>query len=202
MEKCIILLRGWTAVGKSTTATKLEESLVDFCRHSSALVRIDLGLTQDKMDFSYNLNDKTFVEVVSKKTYSEMLNRAKISLETKKGVVLDATYNFFWQRKEVYDFCKENDVKIYVLNVTCKNEDEIKRRLNKRLESPTGFNEAPQWDVYLSTKELSEPVVDDKKKEEYKINIINYDTYENTISIDTNNEDEIFLKIKKVLLNV
>ena len=78
----------------------------------------------------------------------------------------------------------------------CKDENEIKIRLNERGENfeNSPFNETPSWNTYILTKEITEPLENDDDFD--KLNIIDYDTLTKDVkTIKNNGESENFKKI-------
>jgi len=196
MNKYIILMRGLTATGKSTTAKKLSK-LNGWDLHSSALLRIDMGLSQGKNNqFKYDLNDPLFVKKISPKVYNAMINRAEFSLKKKNFVILDAAYNFYWQRKAVYDFANKNNISVIILKCRCDDEGEIKKRLKNREKYPLKYNEATEWKTYLSTKNYSEKIENDYEVKNNLVGVIEYDTHKNNILSFKNITKEVFNLIK------
>lgn len=155
----IVIMRGFTAVGKTSTARKVFRCLENTDIYHSAVVREELGLAPTKLNYRFDLEDPVFVKVISPHVYEEMTRKAKKSLEEHRNVILDAAYNFSWQRNQIYTIAKLFGADIYILWCVCTNEEEIRRRLGIRKEDQKSpFNEAPAWKTYISTVKYSEPV--------------------------------------------
>ncbi len=201
MKTFIIMTRGFTASGKTTVAKKLANLLENTDIYHSALLREELGLSPEKLTFEFDLEDPFFVKVVSPIVYSEMARKAIKSLEMGRRVILDAAYNFPWQRSVVYAVAQHFGVPIYVLKCECTNEEEIARRLDirqKNAENP--FNEAPAWKTYLSTVKHSVNVEDDRLVDGSKPKVVEYDTYNKRIrTLNIEQNDEIAREIIRCL---
>lgn len=178
---CVIIMTGFTATGKSTTAEKLSEYLGTDIYHS-AVVRDEMGLTPAELGYEFDLKNPIFVKKVSPLVYGEMARRAKETLRIGRNAVLDASYSFFWQRSQIYRLAQAFNAEIYILKCVCSNEGEIKKRLYIRKEdSKKPLNEAPSWKTYVSTEKYAEPIEEDVLPNGMKPKIIEYDTYKKTI---------------------
>jgi predicted kinase len=190
----VVMMRGFTAVGKTLVAKKLFHCLKNNCEidiFHSAVVRKELGLASSKLNYRFDLRDPVFVRVVSPRVYGEIARRAKEGLKQHRNVILDATYNFFWQRNPIYTIAESFDTDFYILRCTCKDEKIIKKRLRIRGDPSSPFNEASAWETYLSTVRYSESIEKDRLPDGRKPKIIEYDTCEETIktfNIDKNDE--------------
>ncbi|HUS49685.1 MAG TPA: AAA family ATPase, partial [Candidatus Paceibacterota bacterium] len=190
----IILMSGYTGVGKSTIAKKIAEKLKAKIFHS-AVIRKELGLTPSKEDadkfFDYRNNLR---QEVDKKVYGKLAEYGEKSLTREENVVLDAGYFFKWQRQNLYEKAVPLDAEIFIVRVTCKDEEEIKKRLRERGEKfeESAINETPSWNTYIATKQLTEPIEEDVLLNKEKPSIIEYDTITKEIRIiygDKNSEN-------------
>jgi len=187
-RRFIVLMGGYTASGKSTTALKIAKEMHADIFHS-AVVRKELDLSPktvedaDKFfDFKNNLREE-----VDRKVYGALAEKGLKSLKLGKNVVLDAGYFFKWQRELVYDIAKEVGAEVIAVRVICSDEEEIKRRMLERTENfgESELNETPSWNTYLATKDITESFGD----EEFKNNLlsnIEFDTLNG--SVKTGNE--------------
>lgn len=183
MKPFVVIMFGYTAVGKSTTAEKIA-TLPNTEIYHSAVVRKELGLTPktpaeaDKF-FDWRNNQR---QEVDRKVYGALAEKAADALMRGKNAVLDAGYFFNWQRKLVYDKIKEFGPEVFVVKVTCHDEDEIRRRLEDRekkfADSP--LNETPSWNTYLATKLVTETLEEDLIGGN-DLSIIDYDTLQNSL---------------------
>jgi predicted kinase len=174
-------MHGFTGTGKSTTAQRLSAGLAPGSQVlHTAVVRRELGLAPDQANaprYEFKLDDATFVRHVSTAVYAELLRRAERLASDGYGVVLDGTYNFRWQRQPVYDLSARLGLHVAVVHCKCTDEEEIRRRLEARVGSETSpLNEAADWETYLSTTRLTEPVVDDELPDGGTPHIIEVDT--------------------------
>jgi len=175
----VVLMRGHTFVGKSTIAREISTILgVDI--YHSAVIRKELNLTPKTIEeadrfFDYRTGLR---EEVDKKVYGKLAENAEVSLKNNKSVILDGSYPFIWQRKVAYDKTSELNPEIFILNVICEDEEEIKKRLKAR-EGEFGsspFHETPSWNTYLAIKEMAEPVEKNFLPEGNILNIIEYNS--------------------------
>ncbi len=176
----LIMMHGYTAVGKSSVASYLSSHLPDTKILHTAVVRKELRLAvgqDDAPSYKYELDDRVFLEV-SGKVYATILQKAKSHLDNGRNVILDGTYNFFWQREGVYELAHSGNTHVAIVNCLCANEQELKKRLDERAQdSSSPFAEANDWKTYLSTKHLSEPVDNDRLPDGKAPHILKYDTF-------------------------
>jgi len=176
----LVLMFGYTAVGKSTIAKKIAEIPNTEVFHS-AVIRKNLNLakfkTVEEADKFFDYRNNLRAEV-DKKVYSELAKNAGVFLNNRKNVVLDAGYFFSWQRQMVYENVSSLNPEIFVIKVTCKDEEEIKRRLKERAEKfkDAPLNETPSWNTYIATKLITEPLEKDIFPERINLNVIEYDS--------------------------
>jgi choline kinase/predicted kinase len=180
----VVMMSGYTAVGKSTTAQKIAKvSNTDI--YHSAIIRKEMDLSPktveeaDKFfDWSTGLRQK-----VDKKVYGRLAEKGLESLKVGKNAVLDAGYFFEWQRQLVYDNFKSKDFDVVMVRVVCSNEDEVKERIRIRAENfqSSPLNETPSWNVYLATKKVTEQA--DSDSEYGRLIIIEYNTLNNQITV-------------------
>lgn len=195
-KKFVVLMMGYTGVGKSTIAKKISQ-IPDTDIYHSALIRKELELTPKTIEEANKFFDyrNKLREEVDKKVYKRLAENLEISIKNGKNVILDAGYFFKWQRQLVYEKIRGSLNEIFIINILCKDENEIKRRLKEREENfeNSPFNETPSWNTYLSTKEITEPLENDSFD---KLNIIEYDTLTKEVKTNKKNDDsENFKKI-------
>lgn len=182
----IIMMRGFTATGKSVVAQYLAKNLKNTVVLHTAKVREELNLTPDSFDgsnYNFDLRDEVFVNKISPLVYNEMIKRAKKALLDGKNVILDGTYNFIWQRKQVSDLSSETGSKLYIIKCVCSSEEEIKRRLERRrLHSKNSLNEATLWETYISTRDFSDTFPKDEFHDTH-FAIIEYDSLDGNLRI-------------------
>lgn len=157
----IILLHGRTAVGKSTVACHLCNTLSGATAFHTAVIREKMGLAPGQSGapaYEFKLDDPVFTGEVSRAVYGEMLRQGCRALPQSRFVIFDGTYNFRWQREQVYQMAADTGSDLLVLHCICEDEEEIKTRLANRahaLQDP--FAETNSWETYQSTKNLAEP---------------------------------------------
>jgi predicted kinase len=173
-------MHGFTAVGKSTVAKYLYSRLANASTLHTAVIRQQLGLAPGQPgapSYDFKLDDRVFTDEVSKKVYGTMAQKAEGLLQDGKSVILDGTYNFIWQRQQVYDLSHRLGVPLVVIHCVCSDENEVKNRLAKRAHNPaTPFAETNEWETYLSTKQLSDPIAEDSTPDGTSPHILRFDT--------------------------
>ena len=200
----LILITGYTAVGKSTLARKLAKILKTNIFHSS-VIRKHLNLapkTREKAEKFFNYRNK-LRESVDRTVYGNMADEAKSSLSQGKNVILDAGHFFCWQRQNVYEKVAPLGAEIFIVRVTCSDEEEIRRRLENRLRKfdKSPFSEAITWETYQSSKEVMEPPEGDVLLDKKILNIIEYDTCKNTATFVKGDRDSENAKLVMNALN-
>ena len=179
-KQFVLMMKGFTATGKSTLAKKLAESLSNTVILHSAVIRKELGLTPSAsgpLKYKFELDDEVFIKKVSPLVYGQMVLKANHYLLRGKNVILDGTYNFRWQREQVYEFISKKDIEFLIINCVTRDENEIKRRLNERKNKKNStLGEVNAWNTYLSTKKLSEPLKNECIGRK-KVKSIVYDTH-------------------------
>lgn len=202
MIKQIIMMNGYTATGKSTTARKIEKNVSKTLIIHTAVIRKELGLDQKKNGkdiYKFELDDPEFLRV-SKIVYDEIFKKMIIESKNYETIILDGTYNFLWQRLPIYEFSKKSNVHLVMLNCVCDNEVEILSRLEGRRKNDTNpLAEASEYGTYLSTKKLSDNIFDDRLKKKYGLHIIVYDT-NNSSARKTEENCEKCQKLSELLL--
>lgn len=174
----VALMFGYTGVGKSTTAIKIADIPNTEIFHS-AVIRKNLGLTPKTPEEADKFFDwrNNMRQEVDRKVYSLLAEKAVDSVKKGKNVVLDAGYFFNWQRQLVYEKIREFKPEMFVIKVTCKDENEIRRRFKDRADKfhDSPLNETPSWNTYEATKLLTESI-DKDMAENSEIKVIEYDT--------------------------
>ena len=191
----IIMMNGYTAVGKSTISRMLSEKIPESSVIHSSEVRSTMNLTPDKLDYEFKLDDEYFVNTISKKVYEKMTSLAEQGLKSTPNIILDATFNFTWQRNLIYDLVDLLDETIIVVKITCSDENLIIGRINDRKNRHDVFSEAKDIDTYYSTKKLSDAIEQDDYLIKNKVEILHYDTkYHKELEII----EDITIKIERL----
>ena len=197
----IILLCGYTAVGKSTLSKYLSEKLNIKTLHS-AVIRNGLNISVNQKEsvsvFDFNTNKRGKMD---DKVYGEIVKKAEEYISNNKSVIIDAGNFYKSRRKKYYNIGKKYRIGILIINVICSDELLIKQRLNNRLKNyeDSVFNEAASINIYNSTKLIMENPMDDFKSKNSLPDILQYDTALNRVKIinkQSNNFDLIINYLK------
>ena len=86
------------------------------------------------------------------KTYRALASLAGRHLMQGESVILDATYRDGEERTRLIDLAREAGADIHFILCTCP-EDEIERRLTKRLEAEAQVSDG-RWEIYLQQKKV------------------------------------------------
>ena len=193
----IILLCGYTAVGKSTLSKYLSEKLQIKTLHS-AVMRNELNIFIDKKDsasiFDFNTDKR---KIMDDKVYGEIAKKAEAYIINNKSVIIDAGNFYKSRRKKYYDISDKYKVEILIINVICSDESLINLRLDNRLKNykASVFNEAASLNIYNSTKLIMEDPIDDFRSKSALPDIIQYDTAVNQVKIIHKKSDNFDLVI-------
>jgi len=184
--KIIILMSGYTATGKTTTANRIAEYLksqnINHIMIRSDLVRKEMGHKVDAKYFDDNNKDGASKRDV---VYLKMLDIAKEELEKGKAVILDAGHNKRFMRERVYELSKSLNVPLVLVNSVCEDEDEIKQRISKR-GTVNPLEVANKMEVYKYSKGLSDSINED-------VPMIRFDTVNQKIISMTDEEHTRFV---------
>lgn len=202
MLKQIIMMNGYTATGKSTTAKKIEKNISKTLIIHTAVIRKQLGLDQKKNGkdiYKFELDDPEFIRI-SKIVYDKIFKKMIIESKNYETIILDGTYNFLWQRLPIYEFSNKKNVHLVILNCVCENNVEIQSRLEGRKKNDTNpLSEASEYGTYLSTKKLSDNIFEDRFELKYGPHIIVYDTDNSSVRITQQNCEKC-QKLSELLL--
>lgn len=150
----IVMMHGLLATGKSVLAKRLADKLNADVYHT-AVIRRGLGFTSG---FTFLRSDTRFTHVVSPEVYTEMMKKARSSLKKGRDVVLDGTFYFRWEREMAYSLAKETGHGIVILETTCGDLEEIKRRLKERGNKTDPLSEGKDIEIYFSMRENGDPI--------------------------------------------
>ena len=160
-------MHGHTASGKSSLALRLAATLPNAGVFHSARIRSELGLRPRAGGgaapaYRFDLSDPTFTRTVSGAVYDHMLSLAQAALSSRCWVILDAAFNFTWQREPVYRLGMRLLVPVIAIRCICPDEDEVRRRLLARREREADdLSEASEWETYLSTRAYADDLMSD-----------------------------------------
>lgn len=196
----VVMMTGYTASGKSTTARTISKGLGAKIYHS-AIIRKELGFNFSEEDAKNNFFDLTSQKRVEmdKKVYGKMLKKLELSLSKNENVVLDAGHFFQWQRDNISQLLNKFNCELFIVQTVCPEKEIILRLKNrKNYFSKSALNETPSIKAYFSSKEVMvNPKVDEKSKD--KTFIICFDTLSGEITMENNPKNENLSKIIGVL---
>jgi len=143
-------MSGLIGVGKSTTATRLKDKLEGYEILNSTQKRRDLGFVV------YRIEDSQMVEAA-------LLTDAITYLNQGKGLIYDALHdNYFWRVRK-YDFAREHQLGVIVVQVICSEETAKNRILARKME-PGKFCDTNDPAKYDLVKSEWEPIEGDYEK--------------------------------------
>jgi hypothetical protein len=96
-----------------------------------------------------------YTEERTRETYATMLVRAEEALESKRGVILDATFPRRADRDGARMLAERHGVPFLLVECRC-DEAEIRKRLDERVRRHLGPSDA-DWDVYVEQRRRAEP---------------------------------------------
>ena len=188
-------MKGFTASGKSTVASLLASSLPQTKLLRSAITRKDLGLEPGGSagyQYKYELNDPTFINIISPLVYTENAKRAVADSINFQFVIIDSTYNFRWQREEVYQLAHGKGQDVVIIQCTCPDDEVIKGRLIQRSKRGDDIlGEINAWDTYISTTLLAEPVTKIELNQNPHLSMLEINTISGAIKIITNKAQDV-----------
>ncbi len=144
---------GMIATGKSTLAQA-------WARHkqlrpyNSDLVRKELaGISPEKRE-RHAVDAGIYSKELSQKTYGALRARAERALKRGSSVVLDASYQYGRDRRELRDLAASLRCRICFVLCQCP-EAEMKRRMQIREQDPAAISDG-RWEIYLEQKKRFE----------------------------------------------
>jgi predicted kinase len=166
MKKPVIIITcGLTGTGKSTIINEVAER-TGFTVLTSDRMRKELvGIRPEEHRyeaFDSGIYSKEFTE----RTYSHMIEQGKKKLMEGESVILDACFPKTQQREMARRAGEEAGAGFLCIEFTAP-EDEIRHRLDARVESGGGISDG-RWEIYLGQKESYEDI-DEFNNEEYLI---------------------------------
>ena len=208
----MFIMNGFTAAGKSYIAQHITNRLPNTKVFHTAAVRKELNLQPDSSnealgEYKFNLADKVFIDVVSPIVYGKMLERAKKEIAMGNNAILDGSFSYKKQRTPIYEYAHSENVNICVIQVSCSDENEIRRRLGSRTVSADNtFDEADGWQSYQSTVELAESVEDDSTPTGTPPSILKYDSFNGNINLEFVSDDmtsnSVFIRLVDILKKI
>lgn len=159
----MIITCGLTGTGKSTIINEVAGRTGLTVLTSDRIRKEFVGIKPEEHRyeaFDSGIYSKEFTE----KTYIRMIEQGKRKLMEGDSVILDACFPKTLQRDMAKKAAEEAGAGFLCIEFTAP-EDEVKHRLDKRVENGEGVSDG-RWEIYLGQKESFE-VIDEFNDEEY-----------------------------------
>ena len=138
----LIIVSGLQGAGKTTVARRISE------RANAVLLRTDV-IRKELME------TPEYTEDAKQKAYEEMFSQARKLLDEKRNVVLDATFRMEKYREQARRAAGEAGTDFEIVEVVCSEA-----AAQKRIEERTGDESEAQFEQYLQSKRLFEPITE------------------------------------------
>jgi predicted kinase len=145
---------GMIATGKSSLAQSWARHK-QLRSYNSDLVRKELAGISPTESQRRTINAGIYSRDFSRKTYRALLERAEARLQQGESVILDASYQFARDRKDLKALAKNLNCQVYFILCQC-SEVEMKRRMDERAQDPAAVSDG-RWEIYLKQKKRFEP---------------------------------------------
>ncbi len=149
----LVAVCGLIGTGKTSIAEELKDRL-----HAETIqsdrVRKELAGLPPEEHLYVPFGSGIYSEEFTRRTYMEVLARARRLLAGGKGVILDATFSRGWMREEVLRLGRECGAEVVFLECTAP-EALIRERLMERM-GRVGVSDG-RWEIYLQAKRTFEP---------------------------------------------
>ena len=145
---------GMIATGKSTLAQAWARHK-QLRSYNSDLVRKELAGIRPTDSRRQTIDAGIYARDFSRKTYSALLARAGAGLQRGESVIIDASYQFARDRKDIKTLAKSLNCQVYFILCQC-SEVEMKRRMDERAQDPAAVSDG-RWEIYLEQKKRFEP---------------------------------------------
>lgn len=149
----LVVVCGLSGSGKTTVAAALAERL-GFLHVNSDVVRKQLGGLPTDRPSPAAAREVLYSAEQSRRTYAAMEERARGELHGGRGVIVDATFQRREHRRPMVLLAEQAAVPLLFVECRC-DDDEIRRRLDRRVRSGRGASDA-DWRVYESQRERYE----------------------------------------------
>lgn len=181
----LIVVCGIIATGKSTVSKKVSGAIgIELIR--SDRVRKELaGMSPEEHAYE-PYGQGIYSPEFSKKTYEEMMARAKDRLSKGSSVILDATFSKKWQREAAKEVAVNAGARFLCIE-TVAPEEVIRERSQQRTESGESISDG-RLELLPQIKENFENI-EELEEEEYVV-------------IDTSKEEEEKEKMNKILEDI
>lgn len=152
----LVIVAGLSGTGKSAVASALH-ARTGFVHINSDVVRKQLaGVPADAPAKPTSYDAGIYTPDLSTRTYQAMLDQAANDLGAGRGVILDATFQLRIGRHAARALARRHRVPFLIVECRC-NEEEIRRRLQQRVERGAGPSDA-DWNVYLEQRRRFEAI--------------------------------------------
>jgi hypothetical protein len=157
----VVVVCGLSGSGKSTLANALQNR-TGFLHLSSDVVRKRLAGLDPEARCRTAEGGGIYAEQKTRETYETMLSQADHALESKRGVVLDATFPRRADRDAVRALARRHGVPFVLVECRC-DEGEIRRRLDERVRRDSGPSDA-DWEIYVGQRRRAEAFAEVEKE--------------------------------------
>ncbi len=151
----LLITSGLTGTGKSRLAEALASEL-DLALFQSDPIRKEISRVAPEDHRFEAFGKGIYSQETSRKTYQTLLSEAEEALRQGRPVILDATYLKQAQRDAAQRLADRHRAPFFVIEVTCP-EEEVKKRLSDRIREVGTISDG-RWEIYLSQKEIREPI--------------------------------------------
>jgi predicted kinase len=148
---CLLLVGGLMGTGKSTLALALADGLGAELESSDEIRRSLLGASPS----TYNYGEGLYQPAMRKHVYDVMLDRARVFLQARLSVIMDATFMSRSVRQQAYALAMSNQARTVFVHCQCP-ESLAKSRIGARLRVASSHSEA-RPDLYEQQARDFEP---------------------------------------------
>lgn len=140
---------GLIATGKSTLA-KAWAGHKQLPYYNSDRIRKELAGLKATARRQDSVDAGIYSREFSRKTYGLLRQKAEKHLQHGESVVLDASYQYADDRRELRDLAKNLNCRVFFILCECP-EAEMHRRMQQRQQDPDAVSDG-RWEVYLKQK--------------------------------------------------
>ena len=144
---------GMIATGKSTLAGEWAR-INKLPSYNSDWVRKELAGIKPGESRRQKFEAGIYSEDFSRKTYNALHEKAEALLQQGKSVVLDASYQYADDRRDLRNLAKSLGCQVCFILCQC-SEEEMKRRMAARSQDPAAVSDG-RWEIYLQQKKRFE----------------------------------------------
>jgi len=150
LRNLLIIMHGFQASGKSTTAKLLGREL-DAHIVATHQIRAEIAT-----------KETAYTKEMTKKIYDIALERAESILRGNEVVIIDAMFAKRDQRNLAYQIAEKYNTKIVIVDCICPDIDLIKHRVEDRVNIDSPEAEGDKMEYYYRTKAVTEPIEGDE----------------------------------------